>query len=1055
MQIVSYKRDYNYTIGFDQNGESVGWDKDNINIERYSGNQDIRSVDFSRKDNIIIGNRAFADCSLAGDLVIPDNITEIRSNAFTKSSGINDIYLNLPSDAIGGGLGQGNPFYNGPVGKLYISARYIDDYGAVGDFFPSSNGMEIALWEERGPYIPELVKDYVITNPPEVNEGSQITFTITTQNVPDGSKLWWGVYGIEGQQNILTASDLSPTFGEVTVQNQSAEATISIAKDGIEEDREYFYIALWEESLNNGPAVAISSLVTIIDQSPDYSIVCGSSVTEGSQLQVTVNTQNVDNGTVLYWIASPSNNPAPQFEASQGTFQIQNNTATFNIKPVVDFIEDSPFVFKVYVNSSATTSNYLAVSQNITVNDLSHNFQIIPASDNVDEGSALNVTVVSSNVPNGSVFNWDLTIDGILAEEDFDQASGEVVINGNIGSFSVTPKADFKTEGPKQFLINLRVGNEEIDPLTVSDLITINDTSIDPPVVDTILYRINCGGAQISATDGEIDWAVDTNTTQSQYRTVGGTNVFATNVSNIYSNLITPPAYIPLDVFASERWDASGGDEMLWTFPVANGVYKINLILSELYQTAAGRRTFNVLINGSQVLSNLDLFVEGGGRYSTVFYSFDQITVENGSITIEFQHLIDNPKINGIEIIKTSIDDQSPTYGISASSSSITEGETLPVSINTSNAIGETVYWRISHISTDSNDFVNNNGQLIISSDVENVNIVSIEGDNVQETQTFKVEISTDEFFNSIEGFTQVVSLLALPEPEPVYNFSSYLSFIDEGNILNVGVSTSNVSQGTRVYWKINHVTSDASDFGAEDGFFDVLAGGGGSFTVQTISDTPDDQDETFTISLYDNALFSGPPLATTNLITINDTTSFEPTTLYRINCGGNLVSSTDGKIDWAADTQASPSIYNNSELAGNDTDSTVSIITDSTLTPPPSYVPKAVFQTQRIDISGQVKMEWTFDNLSNANYTVNLYFSEIDPSVTARWQHVFNVNINGSSAFNNYDPYYHTGGVYKAGYESFAVVVTNGTIEIQFFNLSNVGNPVICAIEIIQETEN
>ena len=96
----------------------------------------VKSVDFMQNENpgYLIGSYAFYDCSLVGDLVIPDSFTGIRKNSFTKSYGINDIYINLPVESIFGTTSTNspvNPFYDGPVGKT-LKSRIMNSAVLVG-----------------------------------------------------------------------------------------------------------------------------------------------------------------------------------------------------------------------------------------------------------------------------------------------------------------------------------------------------------------------------------------------------------------------------------------------------------------------------------------------------------------------------------------------------------------------------------------------------------------------------------------------------------------------------------------------------------------------------------------------------------------------------------------------------------------------------------------------------------------------------------------------------------------------------------------------------------
>ncbi len=71
---------------------------------------------------------------------------------------------------------------------------------------------------------------------------------------------------------------------------------------------------------------------------------------------------------------------------------------------------------------------------------------------------------------------------------------------------------------------------------------------------------------------------------------------------------------------------------------------------SEGYWTAAGQRTFNVSINGTQVLTNFDIFATVGGENIAVIESFTTTANTSGQIVIVFTTVIDNAAVNGVEI---------------------------------------------------------------------------------------------------------------------------------------------------------------------------------------------------------------------------------------------------------------------------------------------------------------------------------------------------------------------------------------------------------------------
>ena len=64
------------------------------------------------------------------------------------------------------------------------------------------------------------------------------------------------------------------------------------------------------------------------------------------------------------------------------------------------------------------------------------------------------------------------------------------------------------------------------------------------------------------------------------------------------------------------------------------------------------KRVFNVLINGTTVLSNFDVYATAGGNYKAVLRELTATANSSGQIVINFNTVTDNATIEGIEIIK-------------------------------------------------------------------------------------------------------------------------------------------------------------------------------------------------------------------------------------------------------------------------------------------------------------------------------------------------------------------------------------------------------------------
>ena len=123
----------------------------------------------------------------------------------------------------------------------------------------------------------------------------------------------------------------------------------------------------------------------------------------------------------------------------------------------------------------------------------------------------------------------------------------------------------------------------------------------------------------------------------------GGTTAATTTA--ISTTGITNPA--PQSVYQHNRYG-----NFTYTIPglTAGASYAVRLDFAEEYWTAAGSRTFNVLINGTQVLTNFDIFATAGGEFKAVAESFTATASSAGAVTIQFVTVKDNAQVNGIEI---------------------------------------------------------------------------------------------------------------------------------------------------------------------------------------------------------------------------------------------------------------------------------------------------------------------------------------------------------------------------------------------------------------------
>ena len=114
-------------------------------------------------------------------------------------------------------------------------------------------------------------------------------------------------------------------------------------------------------------------------------------------------------------------------------------------------------------------------------------------------------------------------------------------------------------------------------------------------------------------------------------------------------------------LYQTERWGNAS-----YSFPVPAGSYQVTLKFAEIYWSASGKRVFSVSLNGSTVLSNLDIFAEVGG-YKADDKVFNNVQPTGGQIVIQLgPATVDNAKISAIQIIPQPAATQTPTAPPSA-----------------------------------------------------------------------------------------------------------------------------------------------------------------------------------------------------------------------------------------------------------------------------------------------------------------------------------------------------------------------------------------------------
>jgi N-acetylneuraminic acid mutarotase len=181
---------------------------------------------------------------------------------------------------------------------------------------------------------------------------------------------------------------------------------------------------------------------------------------------------------------------------------------------------------------------------------------------------------------------------------------------------------------------------------------TFTVTVSDEPVP---ILRINANGPTITATDSQNpDWlggigaGAQSGSFNGLTYSVNTGTLSTQNTSGRHASL---PAYVPQSLFTNERYDVAAAPAMEWTFGLPNGNYYVRLYMGNGFNgtSEAGERLFDISIEGQLVQDDLDLVAAFGHQNGGMLEY--PVSLTDGALNVLFEHVVENPLINGIEIL--------------------------------------------------------------------------------------------------------------------------------------------------------------------------------------------------------------------------------------------------------------------------------------------------------------------------------------------------------------------------------------------------------------------
>ncbi|PSR56261.1 hypothetical protein AHMF7605_23545 [Adhaeribacter arboris] len=430
-----------------------------------------------------------------------------------------------------------------------------------------------------------------------------------------------------------------------------------------------------------------------------------------------------------------------------------------------------------------------------------------------------------------------------------------------------------------------------------------------------------------------------------------------------------------------------------YSIPVQNGTFNVVLHFAEVYFSAAGKRQFNVDIEGLRKLTNYDIFAKAGGLRIAIQETF-QVTVTDGVLNIDFTSgAVNLPALAAIEVVATTTSTNQAPVLTAIGNKSVITGQELTFTASATDADAN---------QTKAYSLVDAPSGAVINASTGVFNWTAVTAGTY--TFTVKVTDNGSPALSDDEQITVTVNDNVEVNQAPV--------------LAEIGNKTTNVNQ--TLTFTANATDADVNQvkaYSLVDAPTDaVINASTGVFTwTPTTAGT-----FTFTVRVTDNG---SPALSDEKPVTVTvNTISAEA---IRINAGGPAFNATNNR------TFMADAYYGGVDRVGAPVTVAIANTTDD-----------ALYQTYRSSTAFNYSIP-----VQNGTLNVVLHFAEVYFGAAGKRQ--FNVDMEGSRKLTNYDIYAKAGGIRKAIQETFQVTVTDGVLNIDFIS-GAVNLPALSAIEVL-----
>jgi uncharacterized delta-60 repeat protein len=626
-----------------------------------------------------------------------------------------------------------------------------------------------------------------------VNEGSSVTFTLSTINVVTGTSVPYTLSGV-------STSDISGgLLSGNTVVNSSGLATISVTltNDVLTEGAETLTVVA-------GGASA-STTVNDTSRAPTYALSASSaSVDEGATVTFSLTTANLASGTSVPYTLSGVNSADVSGGSLSGNAVVNSSgLATISVTLVNDVQNEGAETLTITAGGTSTST---------TVNDSSRapTYGLAASSTSVNEGSTVTFTLTTANVASGTSIPYILS--GVnTADVSGGALSGNLVVNAKgLASVSVTLVTDVLTEGAETLTITVSGASASS---------TVNDTSRAPTYTLAASSASVDEGTTVAFTLTTVNVATGTSF---PYTLSGVSNADVLGDVLSGSTVINSSGMATISVSLLNDALTEGAETLTFTAAGASASTTVNdtsraptytLAASSASVDEGATATFTLSTTNVAIGTSVPYILSGVSNADVLGGSLiGSVVIDSsgqGKILVE---LLNDSFSEGSEILTVNaksatsssiVNDTSRSlfYSLSVTSPAVNEGSSVTFTLTTTNvASGTVIPYTLSGISAADVSNGSLNGSLVLnSSGIASFSITLLNDAITEGSET----ISANTTGASISTVVNDTS-----KETPTYSLLANASVVDEGSVASFVLSTTGILAGTAVPYTIYGVSN-------------------------------------------------------------------------------------------------------------------------------------------------------------------------------------------------------------------------------------------------------